>query len=642
MRQLYDGEKITMIDADTIPKLLFDNYRTYPNIVAQRVKRLGIWNEFTWSDYFEGVKYLALGMMAIGLKRGDKVSIIGENKPEWFWAELAAQSAGAIAVGIYTDAGPQEILYLATHSDSSFIIAHDQEQVDKVLQIKDRLPLLRKIVYWDPRGLWNYTDPALISFDEVIALGKKYEAEHPGMFEAELLKGKGDDLAVISYTSGTTGLPKGAMVSHRQLIELAKLGRDLDNWTDKDEYVSFVPPAWITEQCIGITGCILSRMKASFSESPETVQENIREIGATVLFYGPRNWESVVRTVQAKIGDAHPFKRFLYNLFIPVGYKVGDIRLSKQRPNLLWQCMYFIAHWLLLRQLRDKLGLLRVRTAYTAGSAISPEILRFFHAMGVSLKNMYGASEIGTVSTHTDDDIRPETAGFPLNGIEVRISDESEILVKTKTLFDGYYKDEEGTQNKLRHGWYHTGDFGHIDDSGHVIVMDRMDDLRVLANGRKFSPQYTEVRLRFSPYIKEAIVLGGEQREYVTAVINIELTNVGKWAEKNRVTYTTFSDLSQKEEVLQLIADEIRKVNRTLPEWARIKKFANLNKELDPDEAEMTRTRKLRRIFVEEKYRDLTEALYSNQSELPMESEVVYRDGRTAKIRTSVKIVEIG
>lgn len=627
-----------MVNVDTIPKLLYENCHRYPDMVAQREKRFGIWNELTWKDYFENVKYLAIGMLALGLRRGDKISIIGENKPEWFWAEVAAQAIGGIVVGIYTDAGPLEVAHFAGHSGSRIVVAHNQEQVDKLLQTKDKLPLVEKIIYWDPRGLWNYTEPILMSYDEVLKLGRRYEAEHPGTFEEELQKGKEDDLAVISYTSGTTGLPKGAMVSHRQLITLAMLGRDLDDWTEKDEYVSFVPPAWITEQCIGITGCMLSRMKASFSESPEMVQENIREIGASVLFYGPRNWESVVRMVQVKIIDAHPFKRFLYNLFIPVGYKVGDMCLSKRKPGLLWRFLHFVAYWALLRQLRDKLGLLKVRTAYTAGSAISPDILRFFHAIGVSLKNMYGASEIGTVSTHTHDDIRPETVGFPLEGIEVRISDESEVLVKSTTLFDGYYKDEEETRKKLKDGWYYTGDFGHIDENGHTIVMDRMDDLRSLANGQKFSPQYTEVRLRFSPYIKEVIIIGGEEREYVTAIINIDLVNVGRWAERKRVPYTTFSDLSQKEEVLALIAAEVKKVNRSLPEWARVKKFADLNKELDPDEAEMTRTRKLRRTFVEEKYRDLIAALYSGASELPMESEVVYRDGRRAKVKTSMKI----
>ena len=627
-----------MTDLDTIPKLLQDNYRRHRDEVALREKHFGIWNESTWRDYFENVKCFSLGLLALGLRRGDKISIIGENKPEWFRAEVAAQAIGGIVVGIYTDAGAQELLHLVAHSDSRIMVAHDQEQVDKILQIKDQLPLLVKVIYWDPRGLWNYDEPILMSYDEVIELGRKYEVQHPGVFEEELQKGKGDDLAVISYTSGTTGLPKGAMVTHRQLITLAKLGRDLDDWTDKDEYVSFVPPAWITEQCIGITGCILSRMKASFAESPEMIQENIREIGASVLFYGPRNWESVVSTVQAKMSDAHRFKRFLYSFFIPVGYKVADLRLSKEKPSPLWHFLYFVAYWALLRQLRDKLGLLKVRTAYTAGSAISPDILRFFHAIGVSLKNMYGASEIGTVSTHTYDDIRPETAGFPLEGIEVKTSDEGEILVKSITLFDGYYKDEQGTREKLKDGWYHTGDFGYIDESGHVIVMDRMDDLRSLASGQKFSPQYTEVRLRFSPYIKEAIILGGEEREYVTAIINIDLANVGRWAERKRVPYTTFSDLSQKEAVMELIAGEISKVNRTLPQWARIRKFTNLNKELDADEAEMTRTRKLRRTFVEDKYQHLIQTLYGGESELPMESEVVYRDGRRAKITTSVRI----
>jgi long-chain acyl-CoA synthetase len=480
------------MELDTIPKLLFNNYSKHPNAVALREKRYGVWNEFTWKDYFEKVKYFALGLKALGLQRGDKISIIGENKPEWFCAELGAQSIGGIAVGIYTDAGPLEVAHFTGHSGSRIVVAHDQEQVDKLLQIQDKLPKMYKVIYWDDRGLWNYEDPLLMSYDSVLELGRNYEKEHPGVFEEEINTGKEDDLAVISYTSGTTGLPKGAMISHRQLVSLAKLGRDLDEWTDEDEYVSFVPPAWITEQCIGITGCILSRMKASFAESPESIQENIREIGASVLFYGPRNWESVVRMVQAKISDAHPFKRFLYTLFLPVGYKVADIRLARKKTGLLWRYLNWIAYMALFRQLLDKLGFTKVRTAYTAGSAISPDILRFFHAIGVDLKNMYGASEIGTVSSHTIDDIRPETAGMPLEGIEVKTSPESEILIKSNTLFDGYYQDEEGTRQKLRDGWYYTGDFGYIDETGHVIVIDRMDDLRFLKSGQRFSPQYTE------------------------------------------------------------------------------------------------------------------------------------------------------
>jgi len=627
-----------MINADTIPKLLYSNYLTYPDQVALREKRYGIWNQYTWKDYYENVKYFSLGLLQLGLRAEDKVSIIGENKPEWFYAELATQALQAIAIGIYTDAGPNEIMFLINHSDSRFVVAHDQEQVDKILQIRDKIPGLEKVIYWDPNGLWSYNESILMSFGDVLNMGKEYAKAHPTVFEERLLEGKGDDLAVISYTSGTTGLPKGAMISHRQLITLAYLGRDLDDWTEKDEYVSFVPPAWITEQCIGITGCILSRMKASFAESTDTVQENIREIGANVLFYGPRNWESVARTVQAKIGDAHKFKRLIYYLFLPVGYRLADFHLTNKTPNPFWLFLYKIADLALLRMLRDKLGFLKVRTAYTAGSAISPDILRFFHAIGVDLKNMYGASEIGTVSTHTQDDIRSETAGVPLKGIEIRISEESEILVKSNTLFVGYYKDEKSTRDKLREGWYHTGDFGHIDDECGLIVMDRMDDLRKLAGGQRFSPQYAEIRLRFSPYIKEVLIVGGEEREYVTAIVNIDLVNVGRWAERKRIAYTTLSDLSQKDDVVKLTAGEIRTVNRALPEWARIRKFTNLNKDFDPDEAEMTRSRKLRRSFVETRYGDLIEAIYSGKAELAMESEAILKDGRKTTVTTSIKI----
>lgn len=628
-----------MVTADTLPKLLKCNYKKYGDRkVAMRVKEFGIWQSYTWKDYYEKVQYFSLGLISLGLEPGDKVSILGENKPQWYWAELATQAAGGAVVGIFTDCMPPEVKYFVIHSDSKFVVAHDQEQVDKLLKIKDELPLLKRVIYWDPKGLWDYDDPILISFDRVLELGKEYESFHPGVFEERVERGKGEDIAVFCYTSGTTGLPKAAMLSHQSLVFGMQAWREVDKWREEDQYVSFLPPAWITEQGLGVVGSLLSGMEVNFPEEPETVQENIREIGAQILFWGPRNWESVTRLVQAKITDTTFLNRLLYYLFLPVGYKMADIHGAGKKPNLLWQFLFFLAHWMVFRDLKDKVGLSKVRVAYTAAAPISPDILRYFQAIGVNIKQLYGGSEQGLVTLHRDGDIRWETSGVNMPGIEVRLSEEGEIIVRGDNLFVGYYKDPKATGEKLRNGWYYTGDFGHIDDDGHLIVMDRMSDLRQLRGGQKFSPQYAEVRLRFSPYIKDVLVVGGEDKAYVTAIVNIDLDNVGRWAEARRLPYTTFTDLSQKPEVIDLIRKDIDRLNRSLPEWARIKKFANLHREFDADEAELTRTRKLRRTFVEERYHQLIEALYSGAVELPVEAPITYRDGRKGIIKTAIKV----
>ncbi len=606
-----------------------------------RVKDRGIWQRFTWKDYYENVKYFSLGLISLGMKRGDKVSILGENKPEIFWAELGVQAVGGTVVGIYTDCTPPEVKFFVTDSDSTFVVAHDQEQIDKLLQIKDDLPLVKKVIYWDPKGLWNYEDPILISFPELVRLGKDYAKNHPGLFEEIVGNGKGEEIALICYTSGTTGLPKGAMISHRGLVAIAQAWRDVDHWSDSDRYVSFIPPGWIAEQAVGVAGQLVSGMEVNFPEEPETVQENIREIGPSILFFAPRLWENINRMIQAKITDTSALRRWIYRLFLPIGYKTAEYPSSKKALGPFWGFLHQFARWILFRPLRDRVGLSRIRCAYTAGSAVSPEILNYFQAIGVNIKQLYGGSEQGLVTIHLDGEIKYETCGPPMPGVDVRLSPEGEILVKGHNIFSGYYKNVEATQEKIRDGWYHTGDFGYIDDDRHLVVIDRMEDLKELSGGRKFSPQFAEIRLRFCPYIKDALVIGGEDRDFVTAIINIDLENVGRWAEAKRIPYTTFTDLSQKAEVIEMIKKDIQRINKFLPEWSRIRRFVNLHKEFDADEAELTRTRKLRRAFVESRYSDLITALYGTDREYNVEASITYRDGRKGVIRTGIRITPV-
>jgi long-chain acyl-CoA synthetase len=624
---------------DTLPKLLKRNADQYGDRrVAMRRKEYGIWQPYTWRQYYESVKYFSLGLISLGLEPGDKVSIIGENDPEWYWGELAAQAAGGAVVGIFTDCIPSEVKYYIQNSDTKFVIAHDQEQVDKILAIKDELPLLRGVIYWDPKGLWFYHDPLLHSFEQVMDLGRKFEEIHPGHFEARVAAGKGDDIAVFCYTSGTTSLPKGAMVRHQNMIETAGAWHAVDPWRPSDDYVSFVPPAWAAEQYIGVTGGLIASVTVNFPEEPETVQENIREIGPQVLMYSARLWENVCSSVQAEMADAEGLKRLTDRIFHPVGYQMGQATLLGKQPGLALKALYRIADLALLRGLRDRIGLSRVRYAYTAGAALSPDILTFFRALGINLKQFYGLTETGLLTLHREKDIRPETVGTCLPGSEIRISPEGEILARSVGMFAGYYKNPEATAKALEDGWYHTGDGGYIDEFGHLIYLDRLSEFRDLSGGRKFSPSYIEIRLRFSPYIKDCMTVGGPNRDYVTAVINIDYANVGSWAEKRGLAYTTFTDLSQKPAVYDLIQSEIERVNRTLPDEQRIKKFVLLHKEFDPDEAELTRTRKLRRSFVEQRYSDLIEAMYGDADQFVAEAVITYQDGRKGAIKTAITV----
>ena len=622
----------------TIPHIIQDNYEKWGHQTAMCMKKFGVWQRYDWKDYYQNVKYFSLGLISLGLEPGDVVCIIGDNEPEWFWGEFAAQAAGGIATGIFVDSIPSEVKYIAAHSDAKFAVVNDQEQTDKFLEIKDELPSLKRVIYWDPKGLKNYDDPMLIGFSEVIKLGKEYEKAHPGLFEQNIEKVKEDDVAFIYYTSGTTGLPKGAILSHRALITTAREFIRRYPLNENDDLISNFPAAWVGDSFFATIPHLLTGARLNFPEEPETIAEDTREVGPNFVIYGPRQWEGLVSEIQVKMIDAHPLKRFTYNLFLPVGYRIADAKLQGKTPNLFWRALHGIAYWLLFRPLKDKLGLSKVRFAVTGSSVLSLDTFRLIHAIGVELRQNYGSTEAGLISSHSEGEIHFESVGRPALGTEVRITDEGELLVRGDCMFSGYHKDPEKTATALIDGWCHTGDAVNIDKEGHLIFMDRLEHMGELRSGIKYAPQYIEGRLRFSPYIKDAMVIGGRDKEFVSAIINIDFAMVGKWAERHSIPYTTFVDLSQKKEVADLVQKDLVRVNNYLPEPARVRKFVLMHKEVDPDEAELTRTRKLRRDFMEERYKELIDTLYKDGKEITLKAPVTYRDGRKGMVTTSIKV----
>jgi long-chain acyl-CoA synthetase len=623
---------------DTFPKLLVRNARTMGDRVALREKELGIWQPFTWRAYHDHVRDFSLGLVALGLARGDKVAIIGDNRPEWVWSELAAQAAGAASVGIYQDSNLTEVAYVIDHCDASIVVAEDQEQVDKILEMLDGLPKVRWVVYTDPRGLRKYRHPKLLSFESVEEKGRALAAEQPGLFDENVRRGTAEDLAIICYTSGTTGFPKGAMLSFRNLLAMALRLHEVDPKRSDDEFVSFLPLAWIGEQMMSVSTALAVGFTVNFPEEPETVTDNIREIGPNVMFAPPRVWESLTSTVQVRIMDTTPFKRLLFERLTPVGRKVADLRFAKEKVPLRWRVLYALAHVLLFRALKDRLGMTNLRSASTGCAALGPDVFRFFHAMGVPLRQIYGQTEIAGISCiHRSDDIQFHTVGKPIPGTDVRISERGEILSRSASVFLGYYKNEAATRDAVVDGWLHSGDAGYLADDGHLVVIDRLKDVMRLSDGTQFSPQFVENRLKFSPYVKEAVVIGTD-RPYLTAMLCIDMGVVGKWAERNRLSYTTYTDLSAKREVYDLVQREVDDVNETLPPAARIQKFVLLYKELDADDEELTRTRKVRRVFVEERYKDVIAALYGDQPEVAIDTTIKFQDGKVSRIRTTLLV----
>jgi long-chain acyl-CoA synthetase len=626
----------------TLPALLKRNAQTFGDQrTAIREKQFGIWQSMTWRGYYDNVRDFALGLRALGVKRGDKLCYMGDNRPEGLYSELAIQCLGGAVVGVYPDSHLEQVEYIVNHSDSTFVVAGDQEQADKILEIKDRCPKVIRVIVDDPKGMRHYDDSILTYFKEVQNLGRAAWEKEPELFDRLINQVSPDDVGMINYTSGTTGLPKGSMITQKNMVSVAKAQDLVDAASETFEYVSFLPLPWIGEQEFGVYWPLYKGFTVNFPEKVETVQENIREIGPHIMLAPPRIWEKICSDIQVKIQDAVWIKRKAYKTFLSVGYRMTDFRLRHGNPPRTWKLLNGLAHICLFRSLKNYFGLARLRHVYTGGAPLGPEIFNMFQALGVNIKQAYGTTEQTAASViHRTDDIRLDTVGKPLPGIEFRVSDTGELLSRGDTIFKGYYKDAEATAKALQDGWFHSGDAGLVEPDGHIVIIDRMSDVMKLGDGSKFSPQLIENKLKFSPFIMDAVVVG-QDRPFITAMISIDMANVGKWAESSQIAYTTFTDLSQKEAVYDLIAEEVGRTNVSLPKVAKVKRFVLFYKELDADDDELTRTRKVRRKFVAERYKDLIEALYGDQEELDVQADIRYRDGKGFRMKTKVRVREL-
>ena len=631
----------------TFPNILLENVRKFGySKDAIREKDYGIWQSYSYTEYLEQVKFFALGLASLGFKRGDKTAIIGDNRPQLYWSMVATQCLGGIPVPLFQDAIEDEMHYVLDHSETRFAVAEDQEQTDKLLNLKDRCPHLEYIIYEDPRGMRQYKQPFLLRFTDIQEMGKKFESEHGGYFEDEIKKGKKEDLAMICYTSGTTGTPKGVMLSHENIIITAQNAVNEEGLNENDEVMAYLPMAWIGDYIFSMAQAYCAGFTTNCPESTATVLADMRDIGPTYLFCPPRIWENILTDVMIKIEDADFIKRKLFHFFIDFGTRVAIRKMNHEPVSLGLRLLYQLGEFFVYGPLKDHLGLSKVRIAYTAGEAIGPEIFEFYRGLGVNLKQVYGMTESSAlVSIQKGDSIKSDTVGPPLPEVEIKISDKGEVMYRSPGVFQGYYKNPEATKETLEDGWVYSGDAGFIDKDGHLKIIDRAKDVSTLADGTIFAPKYIENKLKFCPYIKEAVAIGMD-KPYVVAFINIDQGAVGNWAERRSIAYTSYTDIAQKPQVYDLIYNEAIRINKSLFEdeqlrGAQIHKYLILHKELDPDDAEITRTRKIRRGFIAEKYADLIEALYSDRDSVEVKAKVTYEDGRTTMINADLKIREV-
>jgi long-chain acyl-CoA synthetase len=628
-----------MSDEATLPRLLRLNAKTMASRPAMREKRRGIWQVLTWSRHWEETREFALGLAASGFVRGEKLAVIGDNRPRLYCAQLAAHCLGGVAVPVYQDSIAAELAFVLEHAEVTVVVAENQEQVDKILSLKETLPRLRLIIYDDPLGLREYHFLFLKSFQEIQRTAREFAAAHPGFIERELEKGSADDLALLCYTSGTTGQPKGVMLSHRNLIVSAKAFAALEDSRPTDEWICYLPMAWVGDALYSMVMSLLLGFTCNCPENPGTVQRDVRELGPMAFLAPPRIWENLLSSVQVRVADASPLKRKLFEYFRALAERRELMSADGKEPPGFMRLGLWVGEILICAPLRDRLGLRRVRWAYTGGAPLGADTFRFFRSIGVNLKQIYGATELcGLAALQSDTEADPNTVGRVCPGITVRIDANGEVLVRSPAMFQGYYKQPQATADTVTlDGWLRTGDAGFVDPRGHLVIIDRVRDVGKLSDGSAFAPQFLENKLKFSPFIGEAVVFGHE-RPFVAAMISINAETVGNWAEHRGVVYTSFQELSAKPQVRELMRDEVRKCNATLPSAAQIRRFLLLHKELDADDNEVTRTRKIRRRFVAEKYNAVVEALYGGRSDVELATAITFEDGRRATIRSNVAI----
>jgi long-chain acyl-CoA synthetase len=612
-----------------------------------REKEYGIWQSWSWRELGEQVRALACGLEAVGFRRGDKLAIIGDNRPQLYASMCAAQCLGGIPVPMYQDSVASELQYVLGHAEARFVVAEDQEQVDKILEVKGECPVLEQVVYVDPRGMRGYAQDYLHAYAEVQERGRAYDRENPGRFDAQVAQGAGSDIAIILYTSGTTGRPKGVMLSHDNVLVTARNAVEFDRLTAEDEILAYLPMAWVGDNVFSFGEAYVAGFCVNCPESGETVLEDLREVGPTFFFAPPRIFENLLTTITIRMEDASAIKRRMFQYFMGVAKRVGIRLLEGQAVSLADRLRYRIGDMLVYGPLKNTLGFSRIRVAYTAGEAIGPDIFDFYRSLGINVKQLYGQTEAAVfITMQPDGEIKPDTVGRPAPDVEIRIEDSGEVMYRSPGVFHAYFKNEEATaETKTADGWVHTGDAGFFDDDGHLRIIDRAKDVGKLEDGSMFAPKYIENKLKFFPQIKEAVSFGNE-RGYVSVFINIDLEAVASWAERNDVPYASYQELAAEPRVLDLVQECVEKVNLDLAadthlSSSQIKRFLVLHKELDPDDGELTRTRKVRRGFVAERYGQLVTALYSEATRCDIETEVTFEDGRVGRMSANLEIRDV-
>jgi long-chain acyl-CoA synthetase len=627
---------------NTLPKLLARNMRSFGRQTGMREKDRGIWQSYSWRQCYAHVRDFALGLAAAGFERGDKLSVLGDNRARLYWAQLAAQALGGMSVPLYQDSIASELAFVLGHAEVTVVVAEDQEQVDKVLSIAGELPSLRLVVYDDPRGIGAYEHPILKSFAEIEAMGAAFAKNHPDYFERELEQGSASDIAAIAYTSGTTGRSKGALLSHANMIATSEIFMTVEPLRRGDNWLCYLPMGWVGDMVYSLGTSMVAGATCNCPESPETVQRDLRELGPTMFLAPPRIWESMLTSLQVKAADASPLKRRVYRYFRALAERRELLQTDGKPIPAATRLGYRLGEIFVYGPVRDQLGLRNARACLTGGAPLGADTFRFFRSFGVNLKQVYGATEAcGLVALQGDNAADPNTVGHTVPQTQVRIGERGEVEVKGPGVFVGYYKQEDATRDAMTSdGWLKTGDAGLVDPRGQLAIIDRAKDVGTLADGTPFAPQFVENKLKFSPFIREAVAFG-DRHAFVAAMVAIDMSTVGKWAEQNNLPYTSYMDLARKPEVARLVVDEVAKINATLPDAIQIRRIVLLNKELDADDAEMTRTRKVRRAFVAEKYAPVIAALYDGSRETQLTMDITFEDGRKSQLTSTLLAYDI-